>query len=67
MDKRTCFKEPERIGYCFDTCHVTAAGYDMTTKNKANEVLELFDDIAGLSNIRVFHFNDSAGSSWLAT
>lgn len=54
-------KEPERIGYCFDTCHVTAAGYDMTTKNKANEVLELFDEIAGLTFIRVFHFNDSVG------
>ena len=55
-------KEPERIGYCFDTCHVTAGGYDMTTKSNANEVLDLFDEIAGLSFIRVFHFNDSIGS-----
>ena len=24
-------KAPERIAFCFDTCHVTAAGYDMST------------------------------------
>ncbi|MEE2819795.1 MAG: deoxyribonuclease IV [Planctomycetota bacterium] len=54
-------KEPERIGYCFDTCHVTASGYDMTTDAKAKAVLNVFDEFAGLNHIDVFHFNDSIG------
>ena len=54
-------KEPGRIKFCFDTCHVTAAGYDMTTIKKARGVLQLFDQQAGLDQIEVFHFNDSIG------
>jgi len=53
--------EPERVGFCFDTCHVTAAGYDMTSANKASEVLDIFEETAGLEHIHVFHFNDSVG------
>ncbi|MBC8201050.1 MAG: deoxyribonuclease IV [Planctomycetes bacterium] len=55
-------KDPDRIGFCLDTCHVTAAGYDMTTPKKANETLQRFDQSAGLAHIKVFHFNDSIGS-----
>lgn len=54
--------EPDRIAFCFDTCHVTAAGYDMSTIAKARDVLQNFDHIAGLENIRVFHMNDSIGA-----
>lgn len=53
--------EPDRVGYCFDTCHITAGGYDMSTKAKARAVLETFDTDAGLAHINVFHFNDSVG------
>jgi deoxyribonuclease-4 len=53
--------EPSRIAFCFDTCHVTAAGYDMRTYKKAEEVLQRFDDVVGLEHINVFHFNDSVG------
>jgi deoxyribonuclease-4 len=54
--------QPERIAFCFDTCHVTAAGYDLSSMAKARRVLQQFDDVAGLSNIRVFHLNDSIGA-----
>jgi deoxyribonuclease-4 len=54
--------DPSRIGFCFDTCHVTAAGYDMTTSDRAKQVLQKFDTDAGLEHIKVFHFNDSKGS-----
>lgn len=54
-------QEPQRIGFCFDTCHVTAAGYDMTTRIKAADTLEMFEVEAGLEHIKVFHFNDSVG------
>jgi deoxyribonuclease-4 len=53
--------EPERVGFCFDTCHVTAAGYDMSSRKKADAVLELLKESVGLEQIRVFHFNDSIG------
>ncbi len=54
--------EPERIGFCFDTCHITAAGYDMSTPKKASAVLRLFDNVCGLKNLRAFHLNDSIGA-----
>lgn len=52
-------REPERIAFCFDTCHVTAAGYDMTTDAAAETTLQEFDDVCGREHLRVFHLNDS--------
>lgn len=54
-------REPERVGFCFDTCHVTAAGYDMTTDDNAENVLQQWDKICGLKHLLVFHLNDSIG------
>jgi deoxyribonuclease-4 len=53
--------ESERVGFCFDTCHVTAAGYDMSSTPKAQNVLEQLSKIVGLEHVCVFHFNDSVG------
>lgn len=50
-------KCPERIGICLDTCHVFAAGYDIV--NHLEEVLEEFDQILGLENLKAIHLNDS--------
>jgi deoxyribonuclease-4 len=50
---------PERFGICFDTCHTFAAGYDITTREGYVRVFEEFDQVLGLENLRVFHFNDS--------
>jgi len=58
---RSSVREPKRIAYCLDTCHVTAAGYDMTTDAKAAQVLELWDEICGLESLKALHFNDSIG------
>jgi deoxyribonuclease-4 len=58
---RELVKSPERVGFCFDTCHVTAAGYDMTTDERAAEVLEYWDSVCGLENLRIVHINDSKG------
>lgn len=54
--------EPDRVGYCFDTCHVTAAGWDMTTPTRAKAVLDRFDEVCGLDRIGAFHMNDSKGA-----
>jgi deoxyribonuclease-4 len=59
---RNAVRQPERLAFCLDTCHVTAAGYDMTTDAGAAAVLDLWDDLCGLENLRVVHVNDSAGA-----
>lgn len=48
---------PERIGICLDTCHVFAAGYDIV--HDLDGVLEEFDRVLGLENLRAVHLNDS--------
>lgn len=55
-------KIPERIGFCFDTCHALAAGYDMTSSSLARSTLERLDEACGFGDIRVVHLNDSIGA-----
>jgi deoxyribonuclease-4 len=50
---------PSRIGTCFDTCHVFAAGYDIRSKSSLRRVFSEFDLIVGISQLRLFHLNDS--------
>lgn len=52
-------EDRERIGYCFDTCHVFAAGYDLRTKTAYHKTMEAFDRIIGLEHLYVMHLNDS--------
>jgi len=47
----------ERLGICFDTCHVFGSGYDL--KNKLEDVLEQFDNTIGINKLKAFHINDS--------
>ncbi len=49
----------DRLGICFDTCHVFAAGYDIRTPEAYRETMSEFDRIVGLDKIKCFHFNDS--------
>ena len=48
-----------RLGVCFDTCHVFAAGYDIRDPQRYDETMAEFDRVIGLDQIRCFHFNDS--------
>lgn len=52
-------QEPERLGVCFDTCHVFAAGYPMAGKEAYRATMREFDRIVGLKRIKAFHLNDS--------
>jgi deoxyribonuclease-4 len=52
-------KEPERLGVCFDTCHVFAAGYPLSTAKEYRATMRRFDKLVGLGRIRAFHLNDS--------
>ena len=48
-----------RVGFCFDTCHAYAAGYDLVQDYAG--VFQAFDDVLGLDRLRLFHMNDSKG------
>jgi len=52
-------REPERIATCLDTCHIAAAGYDISTSERAQAVFERYDEVVGLEHLRCFHLNDS--------
>ncbi|MBX3427753.1 MAG: deoxyribonuclease IV [Pirellulales bacterium] len=52
-------RQPERLGVCFDTCHVFAAGYAMGTQKDYRATMRAFDQSVGLDQIRAFHLNDS--------
>lgn len=47
----------DKMGVCFDTCHVWDAGYDIV--NDLDGVLTQFDNIIGLDKLRAVHLNDS--------
>lgn len=46
-----------KLGICFDTCHVHDSGYDIV--NDFNGVICDFDRIIGLDRLKVFHLNGS--------
>ena len=46
-----------KIGVCLDTCHVWDGGYDIV--NDLDGVLDAFDHIIGLDNLKAVHLNDS--------
>ena len=50
-----------RVGVCLDTCHLFAAGYDISTKESFDAVLKEFDEIVGLDYLKAMHLNDSKG------
>ncbi len=50
---------PERVGFCLDTCHAHAAGYDLANREGAREAFDRFDRICGEGLVRVVHVNDS--------
>jgi deoxyribonuclease-4 len=48
-----------RAGVCLDTCHLLAAGYDITTDEGYRDTFAAFERLVGLDRLRVFHANDS--------
>lgn len=50
---------PARLGVCFDTCHVFAAGYDMRAKETYDATMTSFDRQIGLKRLQFLHLNDS--------
>jgi deoxyribonuclease-4 len=52
-------RSPERVAICLDTCHIFAAGYDISTERGYDETFKKFDEVLGIEQLRVFHLNDS--------
>ncbi len=50
-----------RLGVCFDTCHVFAAGYDLRTPEAYEATMAEFGRLIGLDRLHWFHLNDSKG------
>ena len=54
----------EKIGFCIDTCHGYAAGYDFCDSNQVIQFFNYFDEKIGLDKLLCIHFNDS--KKWCA-
>ena len=50
---------PERLGVCFDTCHVFAAGYALAPEKDYLATMAEFDRTVGIDKLKMFHVNDS--------
>ncbi|MGO8969537.1 MAG: deoxyribonuclease IV [Myxococcaceae bacterium] len=54
-------RAPQRVGVCLDTCHLFAAGYDISTAQGMTAVLDESVRRFGRRRLRCFHLNDSVG------
>ena len=52
-------RQPECLAVCFDTCHALAAGYEFRTPDTYQAMIAKFDQVIGLDQLKVIHFNDS--------
>ncbi|MFB7995581.1 deoxyribonuclease IV [Streptomyces sp. NPDC056002] len=48
-----------KLGVCLDTCHIFAAGHDLTGPAGMNRTLDLLVDTVGEGRLRLIHANDS--------
>lgn len=51
--------DKDRMGVCFDTCHVFAAGYEIRNEADYKKTMQSFDEVIGLGRLKAFHLNDS--------
>ena len=51
--------DKRRVGICFDTCHVFAAGYDLRTRDGYERAIDEIERFVGIDNVGAFHLNDS--------
>lgn len=52
-------KHVDRLGVCLDTAHAFAAGYDLKSETGLNSMLSEIDELVGVDQMGVVHFNDS--------
>ena len=47
------------VGYCLDTCHLLAAGYDVSSETGLRETVSQAARVLGIDNVKLIHANDS--------
>lgn len=52
-------EDKARVGVCIDTCHIFAAGYDISTASGFESVMADFDRTIGIKYLRAMHLNDA--------
>lgn len=52
-------EDKTRVGYCIDTCHAFAAGYDLRTAAACDATFAELDRVVGLQYLRGMHLNDA--------
>jgi deoxyribonuclease-4 len=48
-----------KLGVCLDTCHIFAAGHDLTGAHGMRQTLDLLVDTVGEGRLKLIHANDS--------
>ncbi len=48
-----------KIGYCLDTCHLLAAGFDVASEAGLKKTVAHAGRILGIENVKLIHANDS--------
>lgn len=49
----------KRLGFCIDTAHIFASGYNISSSEDFENFMSLWDHHIGINNITLFHLNDS--------
>ena len=52
-------KYKDRVKICLDTAHIFVSGYDINKIEETKKYFKKFDKLIGLSNLELFHLNDS--------
>ena len=55
-----------KIGFCIDTCHCLASGYDVSSAAGLKQTVAEMDRVLGIENVRVIHANDSKDAARIA-
>ena len=51
-----------RVGYCLDTCHLYASGFDVASRKGLEGTIEAASRQLKMRNVRLIHANDSKGA-----
>jgi deoxyribonuclease-4 len=54
-----CLHGSVPLGFCLDTAHIFAAGYDIRSRPAYEGVMKTFDRIIGLKRLHLLHLNDT--------
>jgi len=51
--------DPERVGVCLDSCHLHAAGYDLSSERCVRQTVAEIETRIGFDRVALIHLNDS--------